>query len=94
MVEFDMNVQQAAEALNFTSYQMQSSFGAHHSEPGRLSVSPKLPEGVSSELGAMGYEVESDKRPYSPITAIYFDKKNGTMWGGASDYGDDYGIAW
>ena len=42
----------------------------------------------------MGYKVEAGKRPYSPITAIYFDKENGTMWGGASDYGDDYGIAW
>jgi len=94
MVEFDMNVQQAAEAPNFTSYQMQSSFGAHQSEPGRLAVSPKLPEWVRSELGNMGYEVEADKRPYSPITAIYFDPENGSMWGGASDYGDDYGIAW
>ena len=94
MVEFDMNVQQAAEAPNFTSYQMQSSFGAHESEPGRLSVSPLLPEWVRGELGNMGYKVEAGKRPYSPITAIYFDKENGTMWGGASDYGDDYGIAW
>lgn len=94
MVEFDMNVQQAAEAPNFTSYQMQSSFGAHESEPGRLSVSPLLPEWVRSELGGMGYKVEANKRPYSPITAIYFDRQNGSMWGGASDYGDDYGIAW
>lgn len=94
MVEFDMNVQQAAEAPNFTSYQMQSSFGAHKSEPGRLSVSPLLPEWVRGELGGMGYSVEADKRPYSPITAIYFDPENGGMWGGASDYGDDYGIAW
>ena len=30
MVEFDMNVQQAVEAHNITSYQMQSSFGAHN----------------------------------------------------------------
>src|SRR5690606_11650005 len=29
VVEFDMNVQEAAEAANFNSYQMQSSFGAH-----------------------------------------------------------------
>jgi gamma-glutamyltranspeptidase/glutathione hydrolase len=94
MVEFDMNVQQAAEAPNFTSYQMQSSFGAHESEPGRLAVSPMLPEWVRGELGNMGYKVEAGKRPYSPITAIYFDKENGSMWGGASDYGDDYGIAW
>jgi len=94
MVEFDMNVQQAAEAPNFTSYQMQSSFGAHVSEPGRLSLSPLVPEWVRGELGGMGYKVEANKRPYSPITAIYFDRQNGSMWGGASDYGDDYGIAW
>ena len=94
MVEFDMNVQQAAEAPNFTSYQMQSSFGAHKSEPGRLAVSPLLPAWVRGELDDMGYKVEADKRPYSPITAIYFDAENGSMWGGASDYGDDYGIAW
>jgi gamma-glutamyltranspeptidase/glutathione hydrolase len=94
MVEFDMNVQQAVEAPNFTSYQMQSSFGAHESEPGRIQVSPKLTEWVRGELDRMGYKVESSKRPYSPITAIYFDRKNGTMWGGASDYGEDYGIAW
>jgi gamma-glutamyltranspeptidase/glutathione hydrolase len=53
-----------------------------------------LPVWVRSDLGDMGYSVEADKRPYSPITAIYFDTENGSMWGGASDYGDDYGIAW
>lgn len=94
MVEFDMNVQQAVEAPNFTSYQMQSSFGAHVSEPGRIQVSPMLPDWVTGQLSEMGYKVESDKRPYSPITAIYFDPETGTMWGGASDYGDDYGVAW
>jgi len=29
-----------------------------------------------------------------PITAIYFDWKHKTLWGGASNYGDDYGISW
>jgi gamma-glutamyltranspeptidase/glutathione hydrolase len=94
MVEFGMNVQQAAEAHNFTSFQMQSSFGAHTAEPGRLQVTPKVSEWARIELGRMGYSVETVERTYSPITAIYFDAENGTMWGGASDYGDDYGIAW
>ena len=95
MVEFSMNVQQAAEAPNILSYQMQSSFGAHTSEPGRLQVAPQLAQNnVEETLREMGYTVESSARPYSPITAIYFDPKTGTMWGGASDYGDDYGIAW
>ncbi|GJM10025.1 MAG: gamma-glutamyltranspeptidase [Lysobacteraceae bacterium] len=94
MVEFDMNVQQAVEAHNITSFQMQSSFGAHKSEPGRLQVTHKVSEWVRAELGRMGYEVEVVDRTYSPITAIYFDWDNGTMWGGASEQGEDYGLAW
>jgi len=94
MVEFGMNVQQAVEAHNVTSYQMQSSFGAHKSEPGRLELSEKVPEWVREDLGEMGYDIDIVDRTYSPITAIYFDAENGSMWGGASDYGDDYGVAW
>lgn len=94
MVEFGMNVQQAAEAHNITSYQMQSSFGAHQSEPGRLELTPKTSEWVRAELGRMGYKVEVVERTYSPITAIWFDQKNGSLWGGASEQGDEYGIAW
>ena len=89
MVEFDMNVQQAVEAHNFTSYQMQSSFGAHNSEPGRIQVTAKVSDWVRTELAKRGYKVEIVDRTYSPVTAIYFDKKTGTMWGGASESGDD-----
>jgi gamma-glutamyltranspeptidase/glutathione hydrolase len=42
----------------------------------------------------MGYEINTRKRTSGPITAIYFDWKHKTFWGGASNYGDDYGIAW
>ncbi|GAB3272935.1 gamma-glutamyltransferase family protein [Parahaliea aestuarii] len=94
MVEFDMNVQQAAEAHNITSYQMQSSFGAHQSQPGRLEVTPQVTPYTRAALEKMGYTVETVERTYSPITAIWFDAEHGTMWGGASDYGEDYGIAW
>jgi len=94
MVEFGMNPQQAAEAHNITSYQMQSSFGAHQSEPGRLQVGNAIPAWTREELSTMGYEVEVIERTYSPITAIWFDRRHGTMWGAASDYGEDYGVAW
>ncbi|MEO1202482.1 MAG: gamma-glutamyltransferase [Pseudomonadota bacterium] len=94
MIEFDMNVQQAAEAHNITSFQMQSSFGAHRAEPGRLQVTSRVPAWVRASLEDMGYDVEVVERTYSPITAIWFDEENGTMWGGASDYGEDYGVAW
>ena len=94
VVEFGMNVQQAAEAPNITSYQMQSSFGAHTAEPGRLVVRDDVPAWVSAKLRDMGYDVELRRRTSGPITAIVFDHEHGTMWGGASDYGEDYGIAW
>jgi gamma-glutamyltranspeptidase/glutathione hydrolase len=94
MVEFGMNVQQAVEAPNINSYQMQSSFGAHKAEPGRLVLREDVPAWVQAELRNMGYRVEARQRTSGPITAIYFDRGNGTMWGGASDFGEDYGIAW
>jgi gamma-glutamyltranspeptidase/glutathione hydrolase len=94
MVEFDMNVQQAVEAANINSYQMQSSFGDHQSQPGRLLLRDDVPGWVVDDLEKKGYKVEFGKRTSGPITAIYFDESNGTMWGGASDFGEDYGVAW
>lgn len=94
VVEFGMNVQQAAEAHNITSYQMQSSFGAHESQPGRLALTRRIPPYTRDRLGSMGYDVEVVDRTYSPITAILIDPEQGTFQGGASDYGDDYGLAW
>jgi len=94
VVEFGMDVQQAAEAANITSYQMQSSFGAHKAEPGRLVVRDDVPAWVRAKLRKMGYSVETRPRTSGPITAIVFDHEHGTMWGGASDFGEDYGVAW
>ncbi|MCH7664469.1 MAG: gamma-glutamyltransferase [Acidobacteria bacterium] len=94
VVEFGMNVQQAAEAANITSYQMQSSFGAHKAEPGRLVVRDDVPARVRAELRDAGYRVETRSRTSGPITAIFFDREHGTLWGAASDFGEDYGIAW
>jgi gamma-glutamyltranspeptidase/glutathione hydrolase len=94
VVEFGMDVQQAVEAANINSYQMQSSFGDHRSEPGRLLVRDDMPSWVIAELRKLGYRVETDPKTSGPITAIYVDREHGTLWGGASDFGDDYGIAW
>ncbi len=94
MVEFDMDIQQAVEAANIVSFQMQSSFGAHVSQPGRLVVRDDVPVWVRGKLAEMGYQVETAERTSGPITAIWFDREHGTLWGGASNYGDDYGVAW
>ncbi len=94
VVEFGMNVQQAAEAANINSYQMHSSFGAKRSEPGRLVLRADTPAWVQRQLFEMGYAVELWEQTSGPITAIVVDEESGTFWGGASDYGDDYGIGW
>jgi gamma-glutamyltranspeptidase/glutathione hydrolase len=94
VVEFGMNVQQAAEAPNVNSNQMRSSFGAHESRPGHMTVAASMPEGVRRELEAMGYTLEFDPITSGPINAIFFDRAHGTMWGGSSHHGEDYGIAW
>ncbi len=94
VVEFGMSVQEACEAANITSYQMRNSFEDHKSLPGKLDINERLPGWVRDELEAMGYRTTSLKRTSGPINAIFFDKEHGTFWGGSSNYGEDYGIAW
>ena len=94
IVEFGMNVQEAAEAANITSYQMRSSFGNHESRPGRLTLNESVPPWVRKQLRAMGYILDFEPLTSGPINGIYFDREHGTMWGGSSNYGEDYGIAW
>lgn len=94
VVEFGMTVQEACEAANITSYQMRSSFGKHDAEPGRVTLNDEVPSWTRRELTRMGYKLDFARKTSGPITAIYFDHKHGTMWGAASNHGEDYGIAW
>ena len=94
MVEFGMTVQEATEAANFTSYQMRDSFGEHESMPGRLTLNDSISPWVREELRRMGYQLDFEERTSGPINAIYFDRAHGTLWGGSSNHGEDYGIAW
>ncbi len=94
VVEFGMNVQQAAEAANFNSFQMRNSFRDHASIPGRLLLNEDVPPWVRRELREMGYDLTFRSLTSGPMNAIYFDWANGSFWGGSSNYGEDYGIAW
>lgn len=94
VVEFGMNVQEACEAANIVSYQMQSSFDEHVASPGKLRLNEKVPQKIRDNLADMGYKLDYRKYTSGPITAIYYDWKHGTFWGGASNFGEDYGIAW
>ena len=99
MVEFDMTVQQATEAANVNTNQLWLSLGGdvvkeRIPRAGELILQNRTPDKVRKELEAMGYSLRFTERSSGPINAIYFDWKHGSFWGGSSNHGEDYGIAW
>ncbi len=94
VVEFGMTVQEAVEAPNINSEQMRSSFGMHEMRPGYMTAATSLPDSTRAALRAMGYTLHFTPRTSGPINAILFDAAHHTMWGGSSNHGEDYGIAW
>lgn len=94
MVEFGMNVQEAVEAANMNSFQMRGSFGEHEVSIGSMLLHTAVPYWTRKDLKEMGYKLEFSDRTSGPLNAIYFDWENGSMWGGSSNHGEDYGIGW
>ena len=94
VVEFGMTPQRAVEAPNMNSFQMRNSFQDHTPQPGRMLIASSFPQPLRAELQRMGYTLQFAERTSGPITAIWFDRKHGTMWGAASNHGEDHGIAW
>ncbi|MCE2758922.1 MAG: gamma-glutamyltransferase [Chitinophagaceae bacterium] len=99
MVEFGMTVQQATEAANINSNQLWLSLGGmkiddRKPKPGSILLHDRTPQSVRDTLKKMGYILSFDDRTSGPINAIYFDWKHGSLWGGSSNHGEDYGIAW
>ncbi len=94
LVEFGMTPQEAAEAANMTSYQMQDSFGDHRRQPGRMELNAATPPWVRRDLAARGYRLEFSERTSGPINAILVDPESGSLWGASSHHGEDYGIGW
>ena len=86
VVEFGMTPQEAAEAPNINSYQMRNSFGEHESSRAASCSTRRRRPGCAASC-AHGLQARSPN-------AICFDRKHGTMWGGSSNHGEDYGIAW
>ncbi len=96
IVEFGMNVQEAAEAPNINTYQMYLSLGGEDRKPkpGAILLQSATPEFTRKELFEMGYKLSFDDRTSGPINAIYIDWTHGSFWGGSSNHGEDYGIGW
>lgn len=99
IVEFGMTVQEATEAPNINSDQLYLSLGGtkmadRNPKPGYITLNENTPDYVRRELRRMGYTLTFVERSSGPINAIYFDWKHGTLWGGSSNHGEDYGIGW
>ena len=99
VVEFGMTVQEATEAPNINSDQLYLSLGGTKMEdrnprPGYMELNENTPDYVRRDLRKMGYTLRFVERSSGPINAIYFDWKHGTLWGGSSNHGEDYGIGW
>lgn len=99
VAEFGMTVQKATEAANINTNQLWLSLGGtkttdREPKPGQILLNSNTPVAVREELKKMGYTLSFVKRSSGPINAIYFDWKHGSLWGGSSNHGEDYGIGW
>lgn len=99
VVEFGMTVQEAVEAPNINTDQLWLSLGGTKTDdrkpkPGSILLDINTPDFTRKELKAMGYKLTFGERTSGPINAMYFDWKHGTIWGGSSNNGEDYGIGW
>jgi gamma-glutamyltranspeptidase / glutathione hydrolase len=99
MVEFGMTVQEATEAPNINTDQLWLSLGGERLEdrrprPGHILLNDVTPPYVRRDLLKMGYIPVYSERTSGPVNAIFLDTKHGTLWGGSSNYGLDYGIGW
>jgi gamma-glutamyltranspeptidase/glutathione hydrolase len=94
VVEFGMTPQEAVEAANFNTFQVRKWLGDRQSVPGRILLNDQTPAWVRSDLRRMGYDLTFEDRTSGPINAIWLDRAHGTLWGGSSNHGEDYGIAW
>ena len=99
MVEFGMTVQQATEAANINSNQLWLSLGGmtikeRQPKPGSILLNSNTPEKTRTALQNMGYQLSFTARSSGPINAIFFDRVHGSLWGGSSNHGEDYGIGW
>lgn len=99
VVEFGMTVQQATEAANINTNQLWLSLGGttmkdRMPHPGSILLNNTTPDAVRTTLKNMGYTPSYGERTSGPVNAIFLDIRHGSLWGGSSNHGEDYGIGW
>jgi len=99
VVEFGMTVQQATEAANINTNQLWLSLGGttikdREPRPGSILLNNNTSEKTRKALEQMGYHLSFGERTSGPVNAIFIDRVHGSLWGGSSNHGEDYGIGW
>jgi gamma-glutamyltranspeptidase/glutathione hydrolase len=99
VVEFGMTVQQATEAANINTDQLWLSLGGttikdREPRPGSILLNNKTSKETRAALEKMGYHATFGERTSGPVNAIFIDHAHGSLWGGSSNHGEDYGIGW
>lgn len=99
ITEFGMTVQEATEAANINTNQLWLSLGGtaikdRAPRPGSILINKNTSEKNRQTLEQMGYHLSFGERTSGPINAIFIDRVHGTLWGGSSNHGEDYGIGW
>jgi gamma-glutamyltranspeptidase/glutathione hydrolase len=96
VVEFEMSLQEAAEAPAFYSTHFPDSFYPRRAEPGVVHVESRVPEDVRQELAARGHRVVVEG-PWSGQNALAasLDREGHVMRAAATPRRDtSYAIAW
>jgi gamma-glutamyltranspeptidase/glutathione hydrolase len=83
---FGMDAQEAIEAPRFATYSHPDSFEPHRSDPGKVKIEDRVPDGVIAELQRRGHAVErwpALTRAAGAVCTIYHDHKKGRLFGAA-----------
>ena len=84
-IDFNMNIQEAADAPNFHTVHFPSSFYPHASDPGSLIVEGRIPESTRAALREKGHKVTSaGDWSNGRVLAVKFDAQSGIFSGAAS----------
>jgi len=84
-IDFNMNIQSAADAPNFHSIHFPSSFYPHGAQPGGIVIESRIPESTLAALREKGHKVQvTGDWSNGRVLGIRFDAKSGVLYGAAS----------
>ncbi len=96
VVEFNMDIQEATDAVMFQIFDFPSSFYRHASRPGTLRIENRIAADVVEALEKLGHQVMvSEPWSVGDATALRVDPQRGVLFGAAGPRRDkSYALGW